>query len=289
MAQTKIWTVLELLQWTADDFNGRCIETARLDAELLLAHALGCERIDLYLRFDEQVTDDILSSFRDLVKRRRACEPVAYITGIRYFHDISLAVSPAALIPRPETELLVDLAMDRLEHVKSKPARVLDVGTGCGTIALAVAHKAGQARILATDVSPEALDLARDNAGRLGLSERVGWIESDLFEAVPKQPGFDIIISNLPYIPSADVERLMPDVLNYEPRLALDGGENGMELVGRLLEQSPEYLRPNGWVILEIGIGQADVLARRKIPGLKYQVTAKDLSGIKRIIGFSRE
>jgi release factor glutamine methyltransferase len=288
------WTVRELLTWTTERFASIGIDDARVDAEHLLAHALGCTRVQLYLQHDRLVDDDERTPYRELVRRRLAREPVAYIEGRRGFHalDLDLAVDRRALIPRPETEHLVDWLLESLRPPPAPPMHVLDVGTGSGAIALAVAKAREEVEVTAVDVSEDALALARSNVERLGLSDRITLLRSDLAADVERPArGFDAIAANLPYIPTADLAGLQPEVRDYEPRLALDGGRDGLVLVRRLITQIVErsLLAPRAGIFLEIGIGQADAVAELlRAAGFVDVATRSDYARIPRIVaGFT--
>ena len=285
----------ELLTWTTERFAQLGIDDARIDAEHLLAHALGCSRMQLYLQHDRLLAEEDRAGFRELVKRRLAREPVAYIEGRRGFHalDLELQVDRRVLIPRPETEHLVDWLLEILRPPPAPIMHVLDVGTGSGAIALAVAKARDEVRVTAIDVSEPALELARANADRLGLVDRIEFVRSDLLaqlDSIPER-GFDAIAANLPYIPSAEIARLQPEVREYEPKLALDGGRDGLVLVRRLISQVVERnaLAPGGWLLLEIGIGQAEqVEALLREAGLEDVCSRSDYARIPRIVGGQR-
>lgn len=258
------WTVRELLAWTTQRFGelGMPPDEARVDAEHLLARALGCSRMELYLQHARLLDDTERAPFRALVRRRLAREPVAYIEGERGFHalDLELAVDRRVLIPRPETEHLVDWLLENLRPAPAPLMQVLDVGTGSGAIALAVAKARYEVSVLAVDRSADALAVAATNIARLGLGDRVRLAESDLLADVDPPPGgFTAIAANLPYIPSPDLDGLAPEVRDYEPRIALDGGPDGLDFVRRLIDQvrRQRFLEPHGWLYLEVGIGQA--------------------------------
>jgi len=281
----KLWTVAELLQWTCDRFTREGLDEPRTDALHLLSQALGCERMQIYLRFDQLVDEPARATLRDLIRRRLAREPVAYIAGKRGFHalGLDLHVDPRVLIPRPETEHLVDWLLSGLPFAPS-PVHVLDVGTGSGAIALAVKHHRRDVHVVACDRSDDALAVARDNATRLGLELEL--LRSDLLASVPRpEPGFDAIAANLPYIPTADIAGLQPEVRRFEPHLALDGGPDGLDLVRRLIDDSPPLLAPGARLYLEIGVGQAEAtraaLAQR---GFIDIATQRDLAGIERVV-----
>jgi release factor glutamine methyltransferase len=281
------WPIQELLKWAAQDFAGRGIETSRLDAELLLAHALGCQRVDLYLRFDQCPGETELGIFRELVVRRRGREPVAQILGRKGFHDVEVAVASGLFAPRPETELLVDEALARLKQGGSEPS-ILDLCTGTGAIALALAHALPDLRAWAVDLDPRAVASAADNSARLGLAERVTVLEGDLFAPVADLPPFDLITCNPPYVPTAEIAGLMPEVRDYEPQLALDGGPDGLDLVRRLLAEAPAHLRPGAWLLIEIGEGQAATVVQLAPSSLLHEFTRTDLAGIPRIVIFQK-
>jgi release factor glutamine methyltransferase len=259
------WTVRELLAWTTERFAAIGIEDARVDAEHLLGRSLGCPRIQLYVQHDRLLDEDERAGFRELVKRRLAREPVAYIEGTKGFHalDLELVVDRRVLIPRPETEHLVDWLLESLRPPPAPLMHVLDVGTGSGAIALAVAKTRYEVHATAIDASPDALDVARQNVQRLGLGERVTLRVSNLLDAVEvPAAGFDAIAANLPYIPSGELRGLAPEVRDWEPRAALDGGPDGLAVIRRLLAQIGERrtLAPGGRLFLEVGIGQAGVV-----------------------------
>lgn len=284
------WTVRELLSWTTEKFAELGIDEARIDAEHLLAHALACTRVDLYLQHDRLLDEDDRAGFRELVRRRMAREPVAYIEGTRGFHalDLDLAVDRRVLIPRPETEHLVDWLLETLRPAPAPLMQVLDVGTGSGAIALAVAKARYEVHVTAVDASPEALAVAKANVERLGLAEQVTLARADLLDGVDDPPeGWAAIAANLPYIPSADIDGLDPEVRLHEPRSALDGGPDGLDLVRRLVDQvvARQCLAPGAWLLLEIGVGQAaTVEALLRAAGFAEVATRSDYSRIPRIV-----
>lgn len=282
-----MWTLGELLAWTQNRFTEAGIEAARSDAQHLLAHALGCSRLSLYVRHDEVVGEDVKARFRELVRRRLKREPVAYIEGRRGFHaiDLELEVDPRVLIPRPETEHLVDWLLEELPFAPT-PVRILDIGTGSGAIALAVAHHRPEAQVVASDRSPDALAVARANAERLAAA--VTFVESDLLAALPlPERGFTAIAANLPYIRGEDVDGLQPEVSRFEPRMALDGGEDGLTVIRACIRQVAETaaLAPEGALYLEVGYDQAaDVCAELEAHGFVDVQTRADYSGIPRVV-----
>lgn len=259
MSEERRWTILELLQWTEQHFRAQGIESARLDAEILLAHALGTQRVGLYLDFEKPTYPEERARFRELVMRRaRDRVPVAQLVGVREFWSLELNVTSDVLSPRPETETLVEAALDRLPD-KERAYRVLDLGTGSGAVALAIRSERPQATVTATDISPEALQIARANAEQLHLSEGLRLFEGDLFEAVAGEK-FDLVVSNPPYIARRDAGGLPPE-LAHEPEVALFGGEDGYEVLERVVAGLAEALRPGGAVAIELASDQAERVA----------------------------
>jgi release factor glutamine methyltransferase len=277
MTGSTMWTPLELVRWTSGYFRRNGVETARLDAEVLLAHVLGVRRIDLYLRFDRPVGETDRERYRELVHRRAAERvPVAYLTGEREFWNELLRVRPGALVPRPETEGVVEAV------VELAPARLVDVGTGCGAIACAVALQLPEVEVFAVDRSCAALRLARENVERLGLAGRVRLVAGDLLS--PLETTVDVIAANLPYVPTAELAALPPEV-SHEPRIALDGGHDGLALLRRLIAESPRLLRKPGAVVLEVGERQAaPVAALLSGQGFHPVEIRKDLAGVERVL-----
>jgi release factor glutamine methyltransferase len=248
------WTVRRLLTWTTDYLKRRGAESPRLDAEVMLAHVLEWQRVQLYTHFDDEVGERSREGFRDLVRRRADGTPVAYLVGRKEFFSLTFAVTPAVLIPRPESEFVVTEYLALSHHLESP--RCVDVGTGSGCLAIAASHRQPQARFVAIDICEQALEVARRNAAQLGVADRIDFRLGDHLGPVAGEGPFDAIISNPPYIPGADIEHLDMGVRNYEPRIALDGGSNGLEMVARLIEQSVGILKPGGFLILEIGSNQ---------------------------------
>jgi len=247
--------LLEVLRGAESYLAERGVENPRLNAEHLLAHALELKRMELYLQFDRPLTESERAPLRDLVKRRGAREPLQHLLGTAEFHGRTFACDKRALVPRPETEQLVELA---LELVKTKTSTtLLDIGTGSGVIALTLALELPSATIHATDLSPDALALAAENATRHALTDRLVFRQTDLLP--PDNTKFDLIIANLPYIPTDEIAALSPEV-RHDPVTALDGGPDGLDLIRRLIETAPERLSPGGALLLEIGAGQADAV-----------------------------
>jgi release factor glutamine methyltransferase len=246
-------TVLKVLQSTTAYFKKRGIENPRLNAEHLIAHTLGKRRLDIYLEFERDLTEPELAPLRELVRRRAQREPLQHLLGTVEFGGRIFFCDKRALVPRPETEQLVELVESRIVNRQS---RMVDVGTGSGVIALTLADKFPEAEIVATDISEEALSLARENAARLGTN-RVEFVRCDLLEGVTGD--FDLIVANLPYISRQDRDQLSPEVLR-DPEIALFTGKSGEEMIRRLIEEAPAHLRPGGSLALEIGLGQANAL-----------------------------
>lgn len=249
------WTIGRVSTWTARDLASRGIEGARLDAELLIAHALGLRRIDLYLRIDQPLSEAELAKIRALVERRRRREPVAYILGYRDFYNRRFKADARALVPRPETELVIEAALARLKVRGEGPLRVLDLGTGTGAIAVTLALEVPSATVDAVDLSEAALSLARENVAALGAEGRVTLHHGSLYKPVG-DARYDLIVSNPPYIPSGECDALMPDVADFEPRLALDGGPDGTLVLRSLVAGAPQHLLPGGSLVVELGHDQ---------------------------------
>jgi release factor glutamine methyltransferase len=277
------WTVLDLLRWTTRHFESRGIESARLDAEVLLAFALGVERLQLYLDFDKPLAESERAGFRDLVQRRaRERVPVALLTGRKEFWSLDLAVSPDVLVPRPETETLVSAALD-LAAGRGGALRILDVGTGSGAVALALARELPEALITATDLSSAALEIAASNAEKHGMGERIRLVEGDLLAPVAGER-FDLIVSNPPYLAEAERASLAPE-LTHEPELALFAAEEGCAALRRLVQGAPGALAADGGVALELAPGQqAQVADWCREAGLLEVKTYRDLADRPRVV-----
>jgi release factor glutamine methyltransferase len=255
-AESKAWTIGTLVKWATDDFRTRGIENPRLDAELIVAHALGIDRTRVIIESQRPLEPAELSLLRDFVKRRRNHEPIAYLRGVREFYGLPFRVDRRVLVPRPDTEALVEVALDRTRHV-SLSMRMLDLCTGSGCVAITMARQRPTASVVATDLSPDALVVARENAFRLG-AYNVAFVESDLFANVPRRR-FDVITANPPYIATSEIEELAPDVREFEPRMALDGGADGLDFVRKIVGEAPSFLDVNGVLAMEIGAGEAPV------------------------------
>jgi release factor glutamine methyltransferase len=278
----EVWTVGRLLNWTTDWLTARGADSPRLDAEVLLAHVRGCPRIALYTAFDTPVAEADRGRFRELVKRRGAGEPVAYLVGSREFFSLPFAVDKAVLVPRPETEGLVVRVLDLCRAAAT--SRIIDVGTGSGAIVVALAKHLPRATFAATDVSAEALEVARANAERHGVADRITFFHGDLL-ADAAGP-WDVIVSNPPYVREDEFPALPRDVRDHEPRGALVSGPTGVEVVERLAAAAAAALVPGGWLVVEIGpaVAAAAEAAIAACPALEPAATLKDLAGLPRIV-----
>lgn len=258
-ARTKRWTILEVLDWTRGHFEKKGIDSPRLDAEVLIAHALGLERVMLYARHDAPLDPEELTTIRELVARRARAEPVAHLVGKREFWSRSFKVTKDTLVPRPDTETLVEAALDLRKGHDTK--LIVDVGTGTGCIAITLACEIPDARVFALEISEAARDVADENAREHGVEDRVVILASDLLHALPMDvPEIDLLVANLPYIRSDEMPGLMADVRDYEPALALEGGEDGLDPTRRLVEQAPERMASNGTIVLEAAPAQHDAI-----------------------------
>ena len=257
---TKKWIIKDLLEVTTNYLRDKKIDNPRLCAETLLAYQLNSSRIKLYLTFDHPLNEKDIISYRSIIKRRIDREPSQHITGVQEFWSLEFLVGPQVLIPRPETEILVEQVLSILGDDKSNKKQgpsILDLGTGSGAIAVSLARELQGATIWASDISAPALDIARINSEKHDVNSRLHLIQGDLFEPFAGKPlKFDIIVSNPPYIPSEDYDSLSPEVRNYEPRLALDGHEGGLFFIEKIIMKAPGYLRPGGWLLIEMDPGQ---------------------------------
>jgi release factor glutamine methyltransferase len=281
-------TVLEVIQRSTGFLNRKGVDSPRLQIELLLAHALRMPRLQLYLNFERILAPDELETIRDMVRRRGNREPLQHIIGSTSFCGLEIAVSPEVLIPRPETELLAERGWQFLRNLKrdpSAPANALDFGTGSGCIAIALAARAPGTRVHAVDVSEAALKIARTNAKRNQVAESIEFICAASLEELPSSPRFALIISNPPYIPSRDLATLAPEVRDFDPRLALDGGEDGLNFFRQLAKACCARLEPDGRLMVEFGDAQAESLeAIFRSAGWVIDTVEKDLSGRPRIL-----
>ncbi len=275
---TEPWTTLRLLAWTQEFFAKKDVDAPRLTAELLLAHALSCDRVRLYLDFDKPLGDPELARFRELVRRRADGEPTAYLVGRRHFFDHAFRVDPRVLVPRPETELLVEAALAALPE----GGRAIDLCTGSGCVAISLALGRTGARLVATDVSEEALAVARENAAALGAV--VEFATGDLWAAVHGCEAFDVVVSNPPYVPTRELAGLSREV-RREPCIALDGGEDGLAVLRRIVLGAASRLKPGGTLCLEMHESHAEALpALCRAAGFARAEARRDLAGLPRLV-----
>ncbi len=285
MSAPQVWTVVELLRVTAPYLAKKGSASARLDAELLLAETLGLPgRVELYLQHDRPLTGGEVEGYRELVRRRSQGEPVAYLLGRARFYEEELEVTPAVLVPRPDTETLVEAALARLPAEAT--GRLADVGTGSGAVAIALARKRQGLTVVATELSPTAAAVARRNVARYGLEARVQVVVTDLLAGVDGP--FDVVVSNPPYI-AADDPRVEPGVRRFEPGLALFSGTDGLDVIRRLLVDVPPRLAPGGALLIEVGAEQAPAASEvARAAGWTGVVARKDLSGVERVLELTR-
>jgi release factor glutamine methyltransferase len=254
-------TVLEAIQKSTEFLGRKNVESPRLQTELLLAHLLKMPRLKLYLDFDRVLTTAETDALRELVKRRGQREPLQHITGSTSFCGYEIAVNRRVLVPRPETEMLAELGWQFLSTINHQPSTALDLCTGSGCIAIALAAKCPAAKIIAADISTEALVLAKENAAQNNVAARIEFLQGDGFAALANGAQFDLIVSNPPYIPSAEIATLEPEVRDFDPRAALDGGADGLEFYRLIASQAGSFLKPEGKVMVEFGDGQAEAIS----------------------------
>ena len=281
------WTILKLIKWTTNYFSGKSINTPRLDAELLLAKILNMDRTRLYMNFDKPVLKTELSAFKELVKRRAKGEPVQYIIGYQEFWSIKMMVDPSVLIPRPDTELLVEEGTKEISRsfAKEELIEILDIGTGSGALAIAFATVLKNAHVTAVDKSDKAVMMAKKNIENHCLSSAITLLEGDLFDKLAEKT-FHLILSNPPYIPTKQLDNLQPEIKNYEPLSALDGGVDGLDYFKIIIPDSYDHIKSGGWLMVEHGEGQSEqVQDIFKKSGFYESIEAvKDLSGIYRVV-----
>ena len=268
-------TIREIKERTETFFKKRGVPNAKLDTDILIAHSLGIKRLDIYLDLDRPLTEAQLTDLRSLVKRRASREPLQYIIGNTEFYGLTLKVDPRALIPRHETEELIELIVERLE---APPKRILDLGTGSGAIALALASRYSDAEVTATDQSEEAITLAKENALALNLSSRVTFIKGNWFEPLDEGARFDLIVSNPPYLTEAEMQTAEPEVIDHEPHNALASGQEGLDDLSLLFKSVPRHLAEGGLLALETGIGQADAIKAMALEVSLHGQSVEDLS-----------
>nr|WP_320147946.1 peptide chain release factor N(5)-glutamine methyltransferase [uncultured Anaeromusa sp.] len=280
------WTIGRVLSWTKQYFADKGVEQARLDAEVLLSHVLGMDRLHLYVRFDQPLLPEELAAFRAMVLRRAAREPVAYILGCKEFMGLEFFVSSDVLVPRPDTELLIEACEKRLQDVSK--ARILEIGPGSGAVVISLLKRQPQWQAAAVELSPRAAQMVRKNAKRHEIEARLQLYEGDLFAPVAGEY-FDAIISNPPYIPEADLDGLQPEV-HCEPRMALAGGEDGLDFYRRLVREGGAYVCAGGWLLLEVGSGQAKEVAQLGAQsGWQVEAILPDYAGIERVVALRKQ
>ncbi|HIJ96245.1 MAG TPA: peptide chain release factor N(5)-glutamine methyltransferase [Desulfuromonadales bacterium] len=280
MPKHEVWTSVKIVAWTKEYLSAKGIENARLEAEWMLSAATGLNRVGLYLNYDKPLSDSELAVYRDMVSRRARREPLQHILGTQEFCGLEFEVSPDVLIPRHDTELLVTQTL-----LRSPPqASILDMGTGSGCIAITLAKRLPAAFVSASDISSDALSVARRNAIRNEVN--VEFIQGALLSCVPDRK-FSLIVSNPPYIPTADIDQLEPEVRDYDPWTALDGGADGLGIYRQLIPAAVDHLLPGGWLLVEIGIGQAHDVAECFTSIGRYQepFVSLDEQGIERVVG----
>lgn len=285
--QAETWTIERLLAWTRAHLRENRIESPRLCAELLLASALGCQRIELYTRYDSTPAAAVLDRFRDWVRQAADGKPVAYLIGTREFFSLEFEVTPDVLIPRPETETLVERAIEaaRAAPLGESATAVLDLCTGSGCIAISLAKHLPQARLVATDISTAALEVARRNADRHGVGERIAFYAGDLYDAIPDAALFDIITCNPPYVSTTDTESLDANVRAHEPHVALFGGSDGLEVIRRVIDGAAERLSQGGMLFTEVAYNQAAAVRALFAEAHWDQIeTYRDLADHERIV-----
>jgi len=286
----KSWTIKELLKITADYLKEKQIDSPRLTAEILLAQQLQTNRISLYLNFDQPLTESEISGYRSFIRRRLAHEPVQYITGVQEFRSLEFIVNSHVLIPRPETELLVELAAGRLEKQtgpRNCPPMVLDLGTGSGAIAISLAKEFQEVLFWAVDISAEAIKIARLNAQKHGVLNKIEFLQGDLLKPLlDKGVSFDIILSNPPYIASHEYNDLPPEVRDYEPCISLDGGEDGMLFIEKIIMKAHNVMNPGGWLMLEMAPGQTEkaIMMAEKVSVYGKKERIRDIGNNYRVV-----
>ena len=285
------WTILSLVLWSADYLASRGVESGRLDAEWLLASALGTERLQLYLKYDRPVGPEEREAFKQQLRRRACREPLQYILGRAAFRELELVADPRALIPRPETEVLVEEVLAWAKDRKSGLGTVMDIGTGTGAVSVSLAVEGVCEQIVATDISEGALEVARLNAQRHGVEALLDFRRGSLFEIVDAGEAFDVIVSNPPYLATGERAGLQPEIRDWEPSEALFAGDDGLDVIQPLIAEAPEHLTDGGLLALEVGLGQAERVTRQIDDSGRFEPARvrRDLGGLPRIIMAERK
>lgn len=284
--------MLELINWTADYLSEKGVYSPRLTAERILAHVLECRRLDLYLQFDRPLSPSDLNAFKWLLKRRVQGYPLQYVLGETEFFSLPFKVRPPVLIPRPETEILVEAVLDRFQRIEEPPV-VADIGTGSGNIAVSLAHAMDTVQVYATDICPDVLQLAAENAERNGVAERIVFLEGDLMDPLEEAGAYElfhVLVCNPPYIRRSALSALPTEIREYESPLALDGGPDGLQFYQRLAMEAGPFLRSDGCMALEVGDGQAEAVQKilHRHPEWGVARVKQDLNGIERVIVVDR-
>jgi len=285
------WTILSLVLWSADYLASKGVESGRLDAEWLLASALGTERLQLYLKYDRPVSPEEREAFKQQLRRRACREPLQYILGRAAFRELELVVDPRALIPRPETEVLVEEVLAWAKDRKSGLGTVMDIGTGTGAVSVSLAVEGVCEQIVATDISEGALEVARLNAQRHGVEALLDFRRGSLFEIVDAGEAFDVIVSNPPYVATGERAGLQPEIRDWEPSEALFAGDDGLDVIQPLIAEAPEHLTDGGLLALEVGLGQAERVTRQIDDSGRFEPARvrRDLGGLPRVIMAERK
>ena len=280
-----VWTIMKILNWTKQYFEAKGVENPRLDAEVLLCAVLKCQRITLYVDFERPLSEEELATYREYVRRRGNFEPLAYILGERAFMRNTFKVNKATLVPRPETELLVESLVRIAPLLKREgDVKILDIGTGSGAIIVSLLDYLPNAKGVGVDISVDALIVAKENSEKIGVTGRIGFVRSDVFSKLPLEKKFDIIVSNPPYIPAGDIAGLDKDV-QQEPRGALDGGTDGLDFYRRITAEAMDHMAEEGVLAFEIGIGQAAAVQQLCLDaGFVKTAVRKDYAGIERMV-----
>jgi len=288
----RVWTLLDTVAWTASYFKDKDVDSPRLTAEILMCHCLGMDRVSLYMEFDRPLNPGELARYKTLIKRRLQREPVAYITGKKGFWDIEVAVSSHVLIPRPDTETLVETALSELTQLQQQqgsgevPLKVLELGAGSGAVIISLARAMPGHHYVAVDVSLAAAEITLQNARSLECVPGLSVVTGSWFDPFSPQAAFDLIVSNPPYIPTRDIETLAPEIQNYEPRLALDGGIDGLDCIAEILSRAVVHLNPGGILLMETGFDQRDAIEAlvKTMPVYEGFQSIQDEAGHHRVV-----
>ncbi len=287
----RVWTLLDTMTWTISYFKDRGVDSPRLTAEILMCHCLAMDRLSLYLEYDRPLNPEELGCYKALIKRRLQGEPVAYITGKKGFWDIEVTVSPRVLIPRPDTETLMETALSTIKKIQDMqegqhPLKILELGSGSGALIISLARAMPGHQYVAVDVSPDAAAITFENARSLDCVPGVSVVSGSWFDPFAVDVRFDVMVSNPPYIPTRDIDDLVPEISQYEPRLALDGGQDGLGCIKEILFRAPEHLVPGGVLLLETGFDQCPALESlvKTLPSYEDFQSIKDEAGHHRVV-----